>query len=235
MNKLRSHLITLISGATIFVAKANDNLTGINEGVSALYERFGNCEYYMSAKDTIFFCDDAHIFQLANEQPYDRRVDFGDSLYDYANLDGAGKIQAVLPDTGYDERIMFVDFVSDPSSQNKVVIELYRTEQDAMLSARQVLETNYFYNPDFIKFNKDKEWFILFSQYRNRPLWGMFEMDFERDYKVRFGASDLENVSAGYLDHLVKDFDDESQLLTYLVKDDDQTTRLKQIRIIDKY
>ena len=58
---------------------------------------------------------------------------------------------------------MFVDFVSDPSSQNKVVIELYRTEWDAMLSARQVLETNYFYNPDFIKFNKDKEWFILFS------------------------------------------------------------------------
>ena len=55
----------------------------------------------------------------------------------------------------------------------------------------------------------------------------MFEMDFERDYKVRFGASDLENVSAGYLDHLVKDFDDESQLLTYLVKGDDQSTRLK--------
>ena len=48
--------------------------------------------------------------------------------YDYANLDGAGKIQAVLSDTGYEERIMFVDFVSDPSSQNKVVIELYRTE-----------------------------------------------------------------------------------------------------------
>ena len=63
----------------------------------------------------------------------------------------------------------------------------------------------------------------------------MFEMDFERDYKQRFGASDLENVSAGYLDHLVKDFDDEKQLLTYLVKEDDQSTRLKQISIIDKY